>query len=300
MTPLLLDTLSDEISAIVDRLAPAVVQLQARRWRPATGTVYARDLVLVTAHSLDRDRVLHVRTHDGRTLDATLAGHDRSTDLALLRVPGLDVEPPEAAPALPRVGQVLLSLGRSRMGALTATIGLTSSIVGPLRFGRAPRLDRLIRTDLVTYPGGSGGPLVDAHGRIVGIVSTGLLRGLPLGVPAPAAWEVARELAEHGTARVAYLGIGSQPVDIPEHQRGDGATSGLLVLAVGDDTPAARAGVMVGDILVRFDSQALRDPDELLARLTADRIGREVPAEVLRAGEKRTLTITVGERPARG
>ncbi len=298
MTPLLLDTLSDEISGIAGRLAPAVVQLQARRWRPATGTVCGPDLVLVTAHSLGHDGSVRVRTDDGRTLDATLAGYDRATDLALLRVPGLDVTPPEVAPGLPRVGQVLLSLARSRMGALTASFGVASAIVGPLRFGRLPKLEKLIRTDLPVYPGGSGAPLLDAHGRVVGIVTTGLLRGFPLAVPAGVAWEVARGLAEHGTARVAYLGIGSQPVEIPEHQRGgEPVTAGLLILAVGDNTAAARAGLMVGDILIRFGGAAVSDPEELLALLTPDRIGHEVPAELLRAGQKQTVTVTVGERP---
>ncbi len=293
MTPLLLDTLSDEVSTIVERLSPSVVQLQARRWRPATGTVYDRDLVLVTAHSLNRDEGLHVRTHDGRTLDATLVGHDRGADLALLRVAGLAVDPLQPSPGLPRVGQVLLALARSRMGALTATAGIASSIAGPLRFGHFPRLDALIRTDLAVYPGGSGGPLVDAHGRVVGIVTTGLLRGLPLAVPAAAAWEIARGLVEHGTARLAYLGIGSQPVEIPEHQRAGEADHGLLVLAVGDDSPAARAGLLVGDILVRFDGRAVTEPDELLALLTADRIGREVQAEVLRGGQTISLNYTI-------
>ena len=298
-TEQLFESLSDGLGAAIDRTAPAVVQVRGRPWRPASGIVYGRELVLVAAHTLEREDEIAVSANGGGPRPATLVGHDLATDLALVRVPGLDVHPPEIATGLPRTGQFALLIGRSRAGAVTASCGIVSSIAGPLRTGRGRQLDRVIRTDAVMYPGGSGGALVDWRGRLLGILTTGLLRGVPLAIPAETAWQIAGVLGEHGRVKAGYLGISSQPVRIPEAQRAGGAAkAGLLVVAIRADGPAHDAGLLVGDILVGFDGHPVEDPEELLALLTADRIGKAVPLDVLRAGRRTVLTVTVGERPA--
>jgi serine protease DegQ len=297
----LLNTLSKELADTVERAGAAVVTVHDRRHRPASGTVCATDLVLMADHSLEQEEDLAVRTSDGRTLPAAFAGRDPSTDLALLRVAGLSIDAPAIASEPTRIGSLVIALGRSWGGGLTASAGMVSAIGGPFRRGRGPEIERVIRADVSVRPGYSGGPLIDAAGSVVGIATAGLMRGVPMAVPADIAWRVAAQLGAHGRIRRGYLGIGTQPVRIPALQRaGRAQDQGLVVLAVSDESPAARGGLLVGDIVVGFDGQPIGDPDELLVLLNGARIEKPVIVEVLRGGVLRTLNVTVGEQGAEG
>jgi len=293
----MLTQLSNQFADAVDAAAPSVVQVQGRR-RPASGIVYADNLVITTMRALGREDGLHVRRHDDRTLEAELAGWDPATSLALLRVSGLDARPltPAAAPA--RVGHLALAVARSWSNMLTASAGIVSVIGGPLPTGRRRAIDQVIRTTAPMHDGFAGGAFLDTSGALLGVATAAEIRGLGVIIPAAIAWKAAAGVLEHGGPRRGYLGIAGQPVTLPDNQRGqDGREEALLVVAVTSDSPAARAGVLVGDLLVAFDGHAVESPEDLLDLLSGDKIGRQVTLRVLRGGSATDVTVTVGERP---
>ncbi|MBA2388756.1 MAG: trypsin-like peptidase domain-containing protein [Geodermatophilaceae bacterium] len=293
----ILNTLSTQMANAVEHVGPALVTVNGRRRQAASGVMWKAGLVLTADHVLEREEDLTVGTHDGQTLAAELAGRDPSSDLALLRVAGLGAEAPTWAEGAARVGQLLLAVGRPSEEGPMASLGIVSAVGGPLRTGRGGMLERYIRTDAIPYPGFSGGPLVDVQGAILGIMTTGLVNGVALGIPAEAASRVAETLEEHGQIRRGYLGISSQPVRLPEGQRGGlPQESGLLIVRVEEDSPAARAGLLLGDILVALDGEAVSDTGELQVRLTGSRVGTTVPVEVIRGGTPQTVQVTVGQR----
>jgi S1-C subfamily serine protease len=292
----LLSDFSDEFATLVERAAPSVVQVRGRHARPASGTVFAAERVLMAAHALDHRNGLTVRAADGEPLPAELAGVDPSTDFAVLRVPGL-ASPVLKPAATLRVGSLAVSLGRTWSGAVAASAGIVSVVGGPLRTGRGQAIDEVVRADVRVHPLGAGGPLVDAGGTVLGVATGATLRGLPLFIPGAIAWRVADTLAAQGRIKRGYLGIGAQPVHIPDAQRsGRAQDTGLLVVGVAGDSPAARM-LLVGDVVVGFDGETIRHHDDLLARLTGDRVGKTVPIEVIRGGEVQTFSIEVAEQP---
>jgi serine protease DegQ len=294
----LLSALSDGMADAVEQIGTKVVRVNGRRRRPASGVVYAPNMILTASHVLEREEDLTVETHEGRTLPAQFVGRDPSTDLAMLRVEGLDAETATPAQGNARIGQLALAVGSpSRGEGPRASLGIVSSVGGPLRTGRGTRLERYVQTDATHYPGFSGGPLVDARGNVLGIMTAGWPRGAALAIPAEVAWRTAKALESRGTIERGYLGILSQPVRLPDGQRtGLTQRGGLLVVGVEDDSPAGRGGVLLGDILATLDGQPVEDTDDLLVLLTGERVGETVPVKVIRGGEPQTLQITIGER----
>ncbi|HJQ30358.1 MAG TPA: PDZ domain-containing protein, partial [Rubrobacter sp.] len=179
-----------------------------------------------------------------------------------------------------------------------ATLGVVSAVGGPVRTRRGPRLERFIQTDATPYPGFSGGPLIDARGKVLGILASGWGRGAAFAIPADIAWRTASTLHERGTIKRGYLGILSQPVRLPDGERLS-QRGGLLVVGVEDGSPAGRGGLIVGDILATLDGQPVEDTDDLLVLLAGDRVGRPVPVTLVRGGELTEIEITVGERGQR-
>ena len=294
----LLSTFSNQLADAVSAASPAVVQVQGRR-RPASGLVYADNVVLTTVRALGREDGLHVRRDDGRTLDAELAGWDPTTSLAVLRVAGLDTRPLSPSAAAPRVGHLALAVARSWSNVVTASAGIVSVIGGPLPTGRRRAIDQVIRTTAPMHDGFSGGAFLDTAGGLIGIATASAIRGLGIVIPAAIAWKTAATVLEHGSLKRGYLGLAGQPVALPEGQRGaDGRENALLVVGVTAGSPAAAAGLLVGDVLLEFDGHHVEAPEELLDLLLGDRVGKTVPLNVLRGGTVAELTVTIGERPA--
>jgi S1-C subfamily serine protease len=293
-----LAALSDGMADAVERVATSVVRVNGRRRRSGSGVVFAQNKVLTASHVLERDEDLSVETVGGRTLTARFAGRDHSTDLAVLDVEGLDIDPAAPAEGEARVGQISLAVGsHSRGEGPRATLGVVSAVGGPVRTRRGPRLERYIQTDATPYPGFSGGPLIDVRGNVLGILVSGWGRGAAFAIPADLAWRTAGTLSERGSVKRGYLGILSQPVRLPDGQRlGLSQRGGLLVVGVEDGSPAGRGGLIVGDILATLDGQPVEDTDDLLMLLTGDRVGRPVPVRLVRGGELAEIEITVGER----
>jgi len=298
MTNDLLTSFSNQLADAVSAAAPSVVQVQGRR-RPASGLVYGDDVVLTTVRALGREDGLHVRRHDGATLDADLAGWDPTTSLAVLRVAGLGTPAIAPATSAARVGHLALAVARSWSNAITASAGLVSVIGGPLPTGRRRAIDEVIRTTAPMHDGFAGGAFLDTSGALIGIATAAAIRGLGVVIPAAIAWKTAATVLEHGSLKRGYLGIAGQPVALPENQRGaDGREHALLVVGVTSGSPAAAAGVLVGDVLLDFDGHAVDTPEDLLDLLGGDRVGRQVTLRVRRGTAVTETTVTVGERPA--
>jgi serine protease DegQ len=295
-TPSALTTLSSDLADAVASAAPSVVQVHGRR-RPASGVVYQQDVVLTSARALGREDGLHVRRADGTVFDAELAGWDPTTGLAVLRVAGLGTNALQASETAPRVGHLGIGIARSWSNNLTASAGIVAIIGGPLATGRRRAIEEVIRTTAPMHDGFAGGAFVDTEGRLIGIATAAEIRGLGVVIPTRIAWESAKSLLEHGQLERGYLGIAGQPVHLSEAQRqAENREDALLVVGVTPSSPAAAAGVLVGDLLIDFDGHAIASPEDLLDLLAGDRVGRAVPLRILRGTSGLTATVTVGKR----
>jgi S1-C subfamily serine protease len=295
-----LAVLSDDLAAAVDTVGRSVVAIHARRRIPASGLIWQPGVIVAAHHTIQRDDDISVTLHDGTTATATLAGRDPSTDLAVLRLPETGTGPAAtAAEGAPRVGQLVLALGRPGT-SVTASLGIVSAVGGEWRTWQGGTIDRFIRLDLSVYDGFSGGPLVNAGGRVVGINTSGLARATALTVPASTVARVAGQLLARGHVARGWLGIATQPVRLPaalQRSLGTEADGGLVVVNVEPDSPADRGGLLIGDILLALDDQPVRDPGDVLAALGGDRIGKVVTLRVARGGRAEQVAVTVGERP---
>jgi S1-C subfamily serine protease len=296
-TSSLLRALSNQMADAVERIKPALVLVNGRQRQPASGLVYGPDLVLTADHTLEREEDITIQTYDKRTLPAQFVGRDLGTDLALLRVANLGLVSAEAVTETVRVGQLVLAVGRTPEDGPMASSGVVSTVGGPLRTGRGAILERYIRTDATPYPGFSGGPLVDTQGKVAGILTTGLVNGVALAIPMDIATSIADTLAKQGYIKRGYLGISSQFVELPTSQRaGRDQEHGLLIVKVDDTSPAQQGGILVGDILVALDGHQINDAEELQLLLVGDRVGKEIPVEVIRGNALQALQVTIGQR----
>ncbi len=289
--------LSNAMSTAAEKAGRSVVLVNARRRLPASGIAFAADLILTADHVVQRDEDITVVLADGSEVAAKVAGRDPGSDLAVLRLEKAAATPAEkGAPA--KVGQIVLAVGRPSTDGIEASLGTVSAISGPVRTPRG-LLDSTYRTDTTPYPGFSGGPLIDAEGRVLGLNTSGFGRGSSVTIPAEIAWKVAEQLAAHGSIKRGFLGIRSQPVELTEAAQKSlqrEQASGLLLIGLETDSPAETGGLLVGDILVGLDGHPVSDPDELYASLSGDVVGKPTPAEVLRGGEPKTISVTIGER----
>ncbi|HZU06041.1 MAG TPA: trypsin-like peptidase domain-containing protein [Chloroflexota bacterium] len=298
----LLAQLSEDLARAVELAGQAVVAVKARRRIPGSGVLWTPPGVVVTAdHVLEREEDILVTTADGRELPAAVVGRDPSTDLAVLRVAANGLAPATLGDsATVRVGHFVLALGRAGPGAPSASIGIVSAIGGPWRSRRGIVVEGYLRTDLTLYPGFSGGPLVDALGRVIGINTSLLAQGQGMALPLPTVQRVVEALLTQGRIRRGFLGISTQPVLLPAalaRRLGLTQESGLLVLATEPQGPADRAGLLIGDIVVGLAGQPVRSTDDLLALLGPERVGTVQEVHVVRGGELHRLTVTIGERP---
>ncbi len=299
-----LQALSNDLAAAVERIVGAVVGVNARQRIHSSGVIWRQSVVVTAAHTIKRDEEITIIVADGRNLPATLAGRDSGTDLAVLRFDGAGLNPAEVGDAASlKVGHLVLAVGRTGERGPSASLGVISALGESWRTWRGGHIDRFVRPDLAFYPGFSGGPLVDAQGRVVGINTSGLSRSGGLTIPASTVNRVVEELLTKGSIARAYIGVGMQPVRLPDaltSRLSLPGQSGVIVLSVEPGGPAERAGLLIGDILVSLDSVATRDTDDVQSVLVPERVGRNLNASVVRGGELIQLAITVGERPQRG
>jgi len=281
------------------RIEASVVQIQGRPRHPATALVVGPERLVTTNHSVDWDEDIAVRRLDG-ALTATVAGRDMASDLVLLKVPGLSAPAIRLAERTPDTGELALIVGRSWGGHLKARLTTLTRVDGPIRVGRGRTLERVLNLDTAPYTGFSGSAVLLPDGAVAGISTTGLLRGAGLALTSDTIRPTLDALERHGSVKRGFVGITSQPVAIPETQRAGGTGEhGLLVIGVAPGTPAAGAGLLVGDILVAFAGTPVGDPEQLLGQLTGDRVGTRVPLTLVRGRDVIELPVTIGERPVR-
>ncbi len=295
-----LQSLSTELADAVESAGRAVVAIHARRRIPASGVHWRPGVVVATHHTINRDDNITVTLPDGTTAPATLAGRDPGTDLAVLKLAAQNLPAATLRPDTPpTVGELVIALGRPGP-SVTASWGVVSRVDGPWRTWHGAEIDSLLRLDVAIYDGFSGGPLIDAAGRVLGINTSALARGVPVTIPVATVERVVTELLERGSIRRAYLGIGTQPVRVPAslarkvELQSDVA---LLIVSLESGGPADRDGLLLGDVLLELGGAAVSDPTDVLAQLGGDRVGRPIAARVIRGGQVKTLQVTPGERP---
>jgi len=297
----ILQQVSEALAATVEAVSPGIVRVEARRRLPASGIVWSADGVIVTAHHIvEQDEAIRVGLHSGQTVTATLIGRDATTDLAVLRVSGVALAPPvwaEPDPASLRVGHLVLAVGRPGQSA-QATLGIVSALGDSWRTPTGGLLDHYVQTDVVMFPGFSGGPLVSAAGRVLGLNTSALLRGLSLTVSVSTLRRVVDVLLVHGKIRRGYLGVSTQPVRLPAAlQESVGQETGLLLTTVEPNSPAEQGTLLLGDTLIALDDIPVRHPADLLTFLSTDCIGATVRVRLVRGGQVQEQAVVVGERP---
>ncbi|MGB2939254.1 MAG: trypsin-like peptidase domain-containing protein [Candidatus Dormiibacterota bacterium] len=288
-----LSAFSEELAGVVESAGQSTVTVTGRRGRGATGVVWGEGLVLTSNHVLESDE--NVGVNDGaKDYTATVVGRDPATDIAVLKVEGLAAKAaPRAAGA--RVGELVLAIGRA--DDLRASIGVVGSVASGQRGWRGAGLDGLVLTDAQLYQGFSGGPLVNAKGEVVAINSWYYGQGTTKSLPVAVAERVAQSLVADGRVKQPYLGIGSQPVYLPDELRGKvGQDSGVMVISVEPGSPAAEAGILQGDTLVGIDGATVTGMRSLFGALRNLSVGSTATLKLVRAGDVTEVKVTVGER----
>jgi S1-C subfamily serine protease len=292
-----LSDLSQNLAAAVENAGVGIVRVEARPRLPASGIVWSADGVIVTAHHIvEEEDNIGIGLPDGRTAKAKLVGRDPTTDLAVLRSDATGLTPRGWADVNSvKVGHIVLALGRPGQKVM-ATLGIISALGDSWRTPAGGRLERYLQTDVVMYPGFSGGPLVDANGQFIGLNTSALLRGVSLTVPAATMQQVVQTLLTKGKVSRGYLGIGAQPVRLPANiSQQLNQETGLLLVSVEPGGPADKAGLFLGDVVTAIAGQPVRHLDDLLGALTSDRVGTSVPVRIVRGGAVRDVNVTVGE-----
>lgn len=297
-----LATLSEQLADAVATAGNALVAVHARPRLPSSGVHWKDGVVVTTEATVRRDGDITVTLPDGRRTPATLAGRDRGTDLAILRVPpGSLAVASLGDPATLRPGHLVMALARLDDGGPRAAFGAVSSTGGKWRCWKGGEIDQRLQSDLIIYPGFGGGPLVDASGRVHGVNSGGLSRPLATTIPVATVNRVLEHLLERGYVARGWIGAAMQPArfDLTTRQR-LGRDGGLLLVSLEPDAPAAGAGLLIGDVIVGVDGHRLDGFDGLLDLLSGDVVGNSLRFDVVRGGQEISLNVLIGERPRAG
>jgi S1-C subfamily serine protease len=287
---------SDKIAHIVERAAGTVVGVDAGGRRSSSGIHWRSGVVVTAEEVLERDEGIKLTLPGGRVTDASLAGRDPTTDVAVLRFQPDGLSAAAAANAAPRAGEIVLAVG-SHEGAPLAHLGVVAFADGPWHSRRGGTIDRLLRLDLSLSPAAEGGAILDVQGRVIGMAVLGPRRRV-LAIPSATIDRAVDQLLARGHVFRGYLGAGLQPL---RRHRATGTSqasgSGVLVVSVDPQGPSARAGILVGDIVTTWNGNAVERVREVMRLLGPESVGSTVDLGLIRAGAVADLKVVIGERP---
>ena len=290
-----LNDISSTLADVVDKASQSVFSVHARRSYPLSGTAWTESLIVTTNRAVETTDIKLSDAH-GDTLSASLLGRDPRRDLAILKVE--DEVKPLSSLALQdlKIGQIALRLGRSGKH-LRATLGIISGVtdkgMGRMRAGKQP----FVLSDAASFPGFSGGPLLSSGAKVMGLGTASFSRDDSAAITTESIDKVASSLLEHGRIRRGYVGISGQPIKLPKDLASElEQRAGLLLMSVEPDSPAAKAGLVLGDTLLSLNSEKLYHASHLLDLLDDSLIDKTAELSVLRSGEVKTFEITIGEK----
>jgi S1-C subfamily serine protease len=293
------NSLSKSISEAIEAVQDSIVTIHGGGHETASGVVWRPGVIVTVRSGLRRNELIKVADR-GEPFDARVAGTDAGTDLAVIRVESSNLKPADTSGLeSTRVGELVLSVGRSALGDISASSGIIARLGSPWRTWRGGRIDRLVRPDVRLYVGQSGSALVNEDHRVLGINSPALARNAIITVPTQTIDRVVDAILERGHVPQPFLGIAMQAVPVPETLRAqfaEGADQVLLVLHVEADAPAASAGVLVGDLIASLNGDPVHDVRDALHRIAGLSVGDPVSLVVVRGGARMELTLTVADR----
>jgi len=292
--------LSNALAQATDRAAASTVAVHTEPRGSSSGVVWRRGVIVTAEHSLRRDEDIQVTLPDGRAVPASLAGRDASTDLAVLKCAEV-TSPGEETIDISSIkpGSLALVVGRTRASGPVAALGAVSLVVAERRAWTGAALAPYIRLDISVQPTAVGGAVIDAHGGLMGIATPRFARFGAIAVPAPTVNRVVDVLLQKGRIPHGYLGVGLQPVRLPDALRRtlkrDDKTA-AIVLEVEPEGPAHKAGIVIGDILVALAGHAITRLEDVHGQLGAESIGKSLPIRFIRGGTLQEANIVVAER----
>ena len=296
--------LSSALAQITEQAAASLVAVHTEPRGSSSGIIWRSGVIVTAEHALRRDEEIQITLPDSRVVAATLAGRDASTDIAVLKC--AEAASPVSASgdlATLKAGSLVLAVGRTRATGPVAALGVVSLASTERRTWTGTTLAPYVRLDVALQPTAVGGAVVDSHGQVVGMVTPRFGRFGTTLVPAPLIHQVVETLLQKGRIPRGYLGVGLQPVRLPEALRRSlphEQRTGAIVLEVEPDGPAQKAGVVIGDIFVGLAGAPVTRLEDVYAQLHPASIGTQVAAKVVRGGILQELSLTVGERAHNG
>ena len=298
------DALSQQFSAVAEQAGKFVVAVHGGNRVGASGLLWRAGLVVTTSHSLRRTEGIEVNFGEKSGVKAQFLGRDSGTDVAVLRLDNAVSAPP--APhgdgSGLRVGQLVMSVGRSRLNDLAASGGIIARLGAPWQTWRGGRIDSLLRPDVTLYPGQSGSALVDSGGRVLGMNTSALARAATITVPTATVERVVNEIVEHGGVFRPYLGLAMQPVAVPEdlaRTLKSEQKSALMVMQVESGSPSGEAGFTLGDLILSVNGQPVTGIDDIQQALRQANRGDSVELGYARAGQPGSAKVKLSDRLAR-
>jgi S1-C subfamily serine protease len=297
------DSFTNTFVPAVERAAASVVAVHGRHRLNSSGVIWAPGLIITSDSALRRDDHLRVTLPSGVTVPATLKGRDPATDVAVLAFEHGEGAAPAFTQQTPKPGQIVFTVGRTADTGPIVTMGIISGVAQNWKTWRGGKLDEFVRLDVALYPTSVGGAVVNGAGELIGIVSGGLSRSSVIAITKSTAERVAQGLSAQGRIARGYLGVGLQPVAIPnpvKQQLNLAQDSGVMIVSVEENGPAAKAGLMMGDVLLAVGEDRTTSVEALHAALDSSTVGRAMSASFLRVGAFHQTTVTPAERPQKG
>ena len=296
--------LSDALAEVTERAAASAVAVHTEARGSSSGVILRPGVIVTAEHALRRDEEIHVTLADGRAVSASLAGRDSSTDLAVLKCADATASAALAgAAATAKPGALALVVGRTRASGPVAALGVVSLVAAERKVWTGAALAPYIRLDVSLQPTAVGGAAVDASGRLIGLATPRFARFGAIAVPAATVNHVVDVILQKGRVPRGYLGVGMQPVRLPEALRQSlrrSEKSAVIVLEVEPESPAHKAGIVIGDMLISLEGRPVTHLEDVQSHLRGENIGKTLAATIVRGGTAQNISITVAEREHKG